>query len=62
MVGGVTIVLWKQFTGGWFDVYEIVRNHPILTISIVVVSLITGEPEDEIKQHAEFEKNLVELN
>ncbi|MFI3274168.1 sodium/proline symporter PutP [Vibrio sp.] len=65
VVGGVTIVLWKQFTGGWFDVYEIVPGIILSTISIsiVIVSLITGEPEDEVKkQHAEFEKNLVELD
>lgn len=63
VVGGVTIVLWKQFTGGWFDVYEIVPGIILSTVSIVVVSLITGEPEDEVKkQHAEFEKNLVELD
>ncbi|MCK8084355.1 sodium/proline symporter PutP [Vibrio sp. 1CM8B] len=63
VVGGVTIVLWKQFTGGWFDVYEIVPGIILSTISIIVVSLITGEPEDEVKkQHAEFEKNLVELD
>ncbi|MEZ9298959.1 sodium/proline symporter PutP [Vibrio splendidus] len=62
VVGGVTIVLWKQFTGGWFDVYEIVPGIILSTLSIVIVSLITGEPEDEVKkQHAEFEKNLVEL-
>ncbi|RND29440.1 sodium:proline symporter, partial [Vibrio cholerae] len=24
IVGGVTIVVWKQLSGGWFDVYEIV--------------------------------------
>jgi len=63
VVGGVTIVLWKQFTGGWFDVYEIVPGIILSTISIVIVSLITGEPEDEVKaQHAEFEKKLVELD
>ncbi len=63
VVGGVTIVLWKQLTGGWFDVYEIVPGIILSTISIVVVSLITGEPEDKVKkQHAEFEKNLVELD
>ena len=63
VVGGVTIVLWKQFTGGWFDVYEIVPGIILSTISIVIVSLITGEPEDQVKkQHAEFEKNLVELD
>ncbi|MEZ8454732.1 sodium/proline symporter PutP [Vibrio cyclitrophicus] len=63
VVGGVTIVLWKQFTGGWFDVYEIVPGIILSTLSIVIVSLITGEPEDEVKkQHAEFEENLVELD
>ncbi|NAZ91126.1 sodium/proline symporter PutP [Vibrio toranzoniae] len=63
VVGGVTIVLWKQFTGGWFDVYEIVPGIILSTISIVIVSLITGEPEEQVKkQHAEFEKNLVELD
>nr|OEF71428.1 sodium/proline symporter [Vibrio tasmaniensis 1F-187] len=63
VVGGVTIVLWKQFTGGWFDVYEIVPGIILSTLSIVIVSLMTGEPEDEVKkQHAEFEKNLVELD
>lgn len=63
VVGGVTIVLWKQFTGGWFDVYEIVPGIILSTLSIVIVSLITGEPEGEVKkQHAEFEKNLVELD
>lgn len=24
IIGGATIVIWKQLTGGWFDVYEIV--------------------------------------
>ncbi|WP_065679252.1 sodium/proline symporter PutP [Vibrio atlanticus] len=63
VVGGVTIVLWKQFTGGWFDVYEIVPGIILSTLSIVIVSLMTGEPEDEVKkQHAEFKKNLVELD
>ncbi|OED63320.1 sodium/proline symporter [Vibrio splendidus ZS-139] len=63
VVGGVTIVLWKQFTGGWFDVYEIVPGIILSTLSIVIVSLITGEPEEEVKkQHAEFKKNLVELD
>lgn len=63
VVGGVTIVLWKQFTGGWFDVYEIVPGIILSTLSIVIVSIMTGEPEDEVKkQHAEFKKNLVELD
>lgn len=31
VVGGVTIVMWKQLTGGWFDVYEIVPGHHLLS-------------------------------
>lgn len=29
VIGGVTIVVWKQLSGGWFDVYEIVPDHLI---------------------------------
>ncbi|KIE21867.1 proline:sodium symporter PutP [Vibrio sinaloensis] len=63
LVGGVTIVVWKQLSGGWFDVYEIVPGIIFSTISIVVVSMLTGEPEESVKaQHAKFEKQLVELD
>ncbi|WP_070969075.1 sodium/proline symporter PutP [Vibrio sonorensis] len=63
VIGGVTIVVWKQLSGGWFDVYEIVPGIIFSTIAIVVTSLMTGEPEEAVKvQHAEFEKNLAELD
>jgi sodium/proline symporter len=63
IVGGVTIVVWKQLTGGWFDVYEIVPGILFSTLAIVAVSLLTGEPEDVVKaQHKTFQKNLVELD
>ncbi|MGF1695576.1 sodium/proline symporter PutP [Vibrio lamellibrachiae] len=63
IVGGVTIVVWKQISGGWFDVYEIVPGIILSTISIVVVSLMSGEPEEEVVQlHAKFEKQLQELD
>ena len=63
VVGGVTIVVWKQLTGGWFDVYEIVPGIILSTIAIVVVSLLTAEPDESVKaQHAKFKKQLVELD
>lgn len=63
LVGGITIVVWKQLSGGWFDVYEIVPGIIFSTIAIVAVSKLTGEPSDEVKaQHAEFEKQLKELD
>ncbi|MFA0413066.1 sodium/proline symporter PutP [Vibrio renipiscarius] len=62
VIGGVTIVLWKQVSGGIFDVYEIVPGILFSTLAIVVVSLITGEPDDTVKaQHAKFKKLLIEL-
>ncbi|WP_394126419.1 sodium/proline symporter PutP [Vibrio hepatarius] len=63
LVGGITIVVWKQLSGGWFDVYEIVPGIILSTLSIVVVSLMTGEPESTVKsQHATFKKQLAELD
>ncbi len=62
IVGGVTIVVWKQISGGWFDVYEIVPGIIFSTISIVVVSLLTGEPKESVKsQHSKYQKLLTEL-
>jgi len=63
LVGGVTIVVWKQLSGGWFDVYEIVPGIILSALSIVVVSMMTGEPESTVKsQHATFKKQLAELD
>ncbi|GAA5645782.1 MULTISPECIES: sodium/proline symporter PutP [Vibrio] len=63
IIGGVTIVVWKQLTGGWFDVYEIVPGIIFSTLAIVGVSLATGAPDKVvISQHASFEKHLAELD
>lgn len=63
VVGGVTIVVWKQLSGGWFDVYEIVPGIIFSVVAIVAVSLATGEPEEAVtSQHAKFEKQLLELD
>ena len=52
VIGGVTIVVWKQLSGGWFDVYEIVPGIILSAIAIVVVSLMTAEPEESVKGSA----------
>ncbi|ELO1775849.1 sodium/proline symporter PutP [Vibrio fluvialis] len=63
VIGGITIVVWKQLSGGWYDVYEIVPGIIFSTIAIVAVSLLTGEPEEAVKkQHLTFKKHLVELD
>lgn len=48
IVGGVTIVVWKQITGGIFDLYEIVPGFILSTIAIVLVSIMTGAPNKEV--------------
>lgn len=59
IVGGVTVVIWKQLNGGWFDVYEIVPGFILATISIIVVSLATGAPEEAVTESFdEYEKAL----
>ncbi|WCE32001.1 sodium/proline symporter PutP [Vibrio sp. SCSIO 43137] len=63
IVGGVTIVIWKQLSGGIFDVYEIVPGMIFSTIAIVAVSLASKEPETAVEeQHKKFEKLLTELD
>ncbi|UYM15943.1 hypothetical protein [Endozoicomonas euniceicola] len=63
IVGGVTIVVWKQLTGGIFDIYEIVPGFILSTIAIIAVSSVTNGPDQAVRdQHKTFEKNLVELD
>lgn len=63
LVGGITIVLWKQVSGGIFDVYEIVPGIIFATIAIIATSLATGEPDKEVQtQFEEYESNLIKLD
>jgi len=48
IVGGVTVVVWKQLSGGIFDIFEIVPGFVFASISIVVVSLLTQAPSAKI--------------
>lgn len=48
IVGGVTVIAWKQLSGGIFDLYEIVPGFILSVITIVVVSLLDKKPSQEI--------------
>lgn len=50
ITGGITVIVWKSLSGGIFDLYEIVPGFICSAIVIVIVSLLTKEPSDEIKQ------------
>jgi len=49
LVGGLTVVIWKQLKGGFFDLYEIVPGFILSLIAIVVASLLSEPPEDTEK-------------
>lgn len=48
LVGGITIVVWKQLSGGIFDLYEIIPGVVFASIAIVAVSLLTKEPSEKV--------------
>ncbi|GAA0793809.1 sodium/proline symporter PutP [Marinobacterium sediminicola] len=59
VVGAVTVVVWKQLSGGLFDMYEIVPGIIFATVAIVLVSLMGAEPDAEVQaQHERMLKNL----
>ncbi|WP_028862282.1 sodium/proline symporter PutP [Psychromonas aquimarina] len=63
IVGGITIVVWKQLTGGIFDVYEIVPGIIFAGAAIVITSLATAAPDKSVTdQYDLFEKNLAEFD
>jgi len=48
VVGAVTVVIWKQLSGGLFDLFEIVPGFILASIAIVAVSLLTKPPGKEV--------------
>lgn len=48
IVGGLTVVIWKQLSGGLFDLYEIMPGFIFSMMSIVVTSVLTHVPEEAV--------------
>ncbi len=48
IVGGLSVVVWKQLEGGVFELYEIVPAFAASLLSIVVVSLISAPPPPQV--------------
>lgn len=49
VVGGATVVIWGNMSGGILDLYEIIPGFLFATIAIVGVSLATAEPSREVQ-------------
>lgn len=60
LTGGITVVIWKQLSGGWFDLYEIIPGILLSTLAIVVVSKITVAPSNSIRKR--FDAVLTEVS
>lgn len=56
--GGVTVIAWHYLKGGLFDLYELLPAFIISSLFIIVVSLLTEKPEQEIIDEFEEVKNL----
>lgn len=53
VVGGIVDLVWAQLSGGIFDLYEIVPGFVFGLLAIIIVSLVTPEPEKEIVEQFE---------
>lgn len=63
IVGGVTVVVWKQLNGGIFDLYEIVPGIVLSSVAVWIVSLLTPVPGKTVKsQHKTFLTQLEQLD
>lgn len=48
--GGITVIVWHYAKGGLFDLYELLPAFIVSSLFIVVVSLLTKAPSEEIQK------------
>lgn len=49
VIGGLTVIIWKQISGGIFDLYEIVPGFLLSCITIYTLSILDKKgPSEEI--------------
>lgn len=47
VTGGVTVVVWRSMSGGFFDIYEIIPGFVAASLAVVVFSQMGKAPSDE---------------
>jgi len=62
LVGAITVVIWKQLSGGLFDLYELLPGFVFASIAIIVVSKIGKEPEQTVLDTFDEVKQIVHLH
>ncbi|WP_428617919.1 sodium/proline symporter PutP [Shewanella sp.] len=58
IVGAITVVLWKQTSGGIFDLYEILPGFVFAMLSGILVSLISKPESSTREQFEQFSQKL----
>jgi len=48
LTGAITVVVWKQLSGGLFELYELLPGFVFASLAIVIFSKIDKKPEQEI--------------
>ncbi|MFV8783262.1 sodium/proline symporter PutP [Microbulbifer sp. SA54] len=54
LVGGLTVLIWKQLSGGIFDVYELLPGFLLSATAIVLVSAVTYCPDEVSTRHRQL--------
>ena len=50
IVGAVTVIVWKQLSGGLFDVYELLPGFIFATAAVVAGSVLSEAPSREVSE------------
>jgi sodium/proline symporter len=50
ILGALTVIVWKNLSGGLFDLYEILPGFILCALAAIVVSLLDKSPEDEVNK------------
>nr|WP_010131865.1 sodium/proline symporter PutP [Microbulbifer agarilyticus] len=54
LVGGITVLVWKQLSGGIFDIYELLPGFVLSAAAIVLVSAVTHCPQRISTRHRQI--------
>lgn len=57
IVGALTVIIWKQLSGGLFDLYELAPGFILGGLAIFVVSLLDKAPCKEVQETFNTYKN-----
>lgn len=56
ITGAVTVIVWKQLTGGLFDIYELLPGFIFATIAIFIFSFVGNPPSKEVQEEFDIVK------